>query len=167
MEDRMIIILRAKKCLSCEPGGVCRTGGWSNLCLCCFRGANGQGWRIWNPGLFGASALEIELNTWNSTPLSVTQFCCPDLVFLEKSPKQTEQPVSMVLVLFYRESGALLWRELKVAFSMLWDSLYTGTLPCHLQSGWEPQHVMQSFWPNRGELLSGALKRSLMQRIKK
>lgn len=85
MEDRTIIILRAKKCLSCEPGGVCWTGGWSNLCLCCIWGANGQGWRIWNPGLFVASALEIELNTWNSAPSSVNRFCCPDLVFLVKS----------------------------------------------------------------------------------
>jgi hypothetical protein len=93
MEDRTIIILRAKKCLSCEPGGVCWTGGWSNLCLRCIRGANGQGWRIWNPGLFGASALEIELSTWNSAPSSVTQFCCPDFS-CERSPKQTVQPVS-------------------------------------------------------------------------
>lgn len=93
MEDRTIIILRAKRCLSCEPGGVCWTGGWSNSCLCCIRGANGQGWRIWNPGLFGASALEIELSTWNSPPSSVTQFCCPDFS-CERSPKQTVQPVS-------------------------------------------------------------------------
>jgi len=87
-------------------------------------------------------------------------------LFLWKVSKANSTTCIMVLVLFYRELGALLWRELKVASSMLWDSLYTGTLPCHLQSGWEPQHVMQSFWPNRGELLSGALKRSLMQIIK-
>ncbi len=86
--------------------------------------------------------------------------------FLWKVSKANSKTCIMVLVLFYRELGALLWRELKVASSMLWDSLYTGTLPCHLQSGWEPLHVMQSFWPNRGELLSGALKRSLMQIIK-
>jgi hypothetical protein len=82
----------------------------------------------------------------------------------EKSPKQTVQPVSWSWFFSTGNWGLFCegnWRLLLQCYG----------IPCtqvhyHVIYNLVENHSM-SFWPNRGELLSGGVKRSLMQIINK